>query len=816
MLELRNVTKNYKLNNGMVTALKGVNVSFRKCEFVSVLGASGCGKTTLLNIIGGLDRYTNGDLLINGRSTKEYKDSDWDFYRNQTIGFVFQSYNLIAHLSVLKNVEMALTLAGISKSERKIRAVEALKKVDLESQIHKKPNQLSGGQMQRVAIARALVNNPQIILADEPTGALDAESGLQVMKLLKKVAEDRLVIMVTHNGDLANKYSTRIINLDDGEIINDSMPFTYIPPIIVCCKETKKAKKAKKKTKKVSMSLVTAFSLSFHNLLNKKGRTLLTAFAGSIGIIGIALILALSVGVSSFISGTEKSSLSVYPIVISKTNVSLDALSSFLTYPTSDKPKYPNSEEITTRKVIGGLLNNLAGMFSSNDLEEVKKYLDEDFNEDFGYIKYTYSTPFNIYCNHLQAEEYIKVNPFTDTLADSFKDILKNFETYINMFSLWDELLDNDALLKQQYELLGASHWPTSKEEVIVVVDEYNQLNDYALFSLGLIPPSDLLKALSGSEIVTSKQFTVEELLNLEYRIMTNADYYNFDEVSQSWNQNSLTRSDIEFVNNNALKLKVVGVVRPKKGATVSSIAGVVGYTKELTEYMVNHANDSEVVLAQMASPKKNIITGQSLKSADYIELLEELGVADINKPSNIRIYANSFAKKDKITDFLNDYKEKTGKKIGYTDTLGLLMTYIKTVTNTVTYVLVGFSAISLVVSSIMIAIIIYTSVLERRKEIGVLRSIGAKKVDITNVFLAESGILGLSSGLLGILVTILVAVPANLILNATIKVTGLVTVVWYHALILIGLSVVLSMVAGFIPSQIAANKDPVTALRNE
>lgn len=815
MLEIRNITKNYKLNNGIVTALKGINISFRQNEFVSVLGPSGCGKTTLLNIIGGLDRYTNGDLLINGRSTKDYKDSDWDFYRNKTIGFVFQSYNLITHLSVLKNVEMALTLAGISKSERKARAIEALKKMGLESQVHKKPTQLSGGQMQRVAIARALVNNPQIILADEPTGALDSESGLQVMKLLKKVAEDRLVIMVTHNAELASKYSTRIIKLDDGQVVNDSHSYEYQPPIVVPTGAMPK-RLIKKKKQKVSMSLLTAFSLSFHNLMNKKGRTFLTAFAGSIGIIGIALILALSVGVSSFIAGTERSSLSVYPIIISESSLSLDSLAAFLELPTTDKEKFPDTEEITTRKVIGGLLNNLGDMFATNDLEEVKGYLDQNFDEDLGYIKYSYSTQFNIYCNYLQREEYVKVNPFTDTLADSFKDLLTNVEGYLNMFTLWDELLDNEVLLRQQYELLGDSRWPSSKEEVIVVVDEYNQLNDYALFSLGLIAPNDLVKALGGSEIVTNKQFTVDELLNLRYRIMTNSDYYSFDEDAGTWLQSNMGRSDINFVESNSLELEVVGVVRPKKGATVSSLFGVVGYTNALTEYMVEHANTSSVVEAQMASPKKSIFSGASISSSEYIEILEDMGVADINKPSTIRIYANSFAKKDQITDFLGEYRELTGKKIGYTDTLGLLMSYIKTITNTVTYVLIGFSSISLVVSSIMIAIIIYTSVLERRKEIGVLRSIGAKKVDITNVFLAESGIIGLSSGFLGILTTILIAVPANLILKSLLKVSGLVSVVWWHSLILIGLSFVLSVIAGFIPAQIAANKDPVEALRNE
>lgn len=815
MLQLRNVTKNYKLNNGIVTALKGLNVAFRHNEFVSVLGPSGCGKTTLLNIIGGLDRYTNGDLLINGRSTKDYKDSDWDFYRNKTIGFVFQSYNLIAHLSVLKNVEMALTLAGISKSERKSRAIEALKKMDLESQIYKKPNQLSGGQMQRVSIARALVNNPQIILADEPTGALDSESGLQVMKLLKKVAEDRLVIMVTHNAELANKYSTRIIKLNDGEIVDDSHPYQYQPPIVVPTGAMPK-RLIKRKKQKVSMSLFTAFSLSFHNLMNKKGRTFLTAFAGSIGIIGIALILALSVGVSSFIAGNERNSLSVYPIIISENSISLESLASFLEIPSSESEKFPNSEQITTRKVIGGLLNNLGDMFATNDLEKVKQYLDQNFEEDLGYIKYSYSTQFNIYSNYLQREEYVKVNPFTDTLADNFKDLIANFEGYLNMFSLWDELLDNDVLLKQQYELLGSSRWPTAKEEVIVVVDEYNQLNDYSLFSLGLIAPSDLLMALSGNEIVTNKQYTVDELLNLKYKIMTNADYYSYDQEADMWLQSNIGRADKAFVDGNSLELEVVGVVRPKKGATVSSLFGVVGYTRELTEYMVEHANNSPVVEAQMASPKKNIVSGARINSNEYISLLEEMGLADINKPSSIRIYANSFAKKDKITDFLGAYKEQTGKKIGYTDTLGLLMSYIKTVTNTVTYVLIGFSSISLIVSSIMIAIIIYTSVLERRKEIGVLRSIGAKKIDITNVFLAESGIIGLASGLLGIFATVMIAIPANLILKSLLRVSGLVSVVWWHALILVSLSLILSIIAGFIPAQIAANKDPVEALRNE
>ncbi len=815
MLQLKNVTKNYKLNNGIVTALKGINITFRKNEFVSILGASGCGKTTLLNIVGGLDRYTNGDLLINGRSTKEYKDSDWDFYRNQTIGFVFQSYNLISHLSVLKNVEIALTLAGISKSERKQRAIEALKKVDLGAHVHKKPNQLSGGQMQRVAIARALINNPQIILADEPTGALDSESGLQVMELLKKVAEDRLVIMVTHNSDLANQYSTRIVKLSDGEITDDTMPYSYEPPVVVnTCNVPKRLIKNKQKNK-ISMSPFTALSLSFHNLMSKKGRTFLTAFAGSIGIIGIALILALSVGVSSFISGTERSSLSVYPILVGKNNVSLDSLTSLLTLQESNLEKYPKSEEITTRKVIGGVLNNLAGMFTTNDLEQVKVYLEEGFEEDWGYIKYDYSAQFNIY-GDIGEEEYIKINPYTDSLKDSLKEFLQSFENYMSLLSLWDELIDNDFVLSQQYELLGASRWPTSKEEVIIVVDEYNQLSDYALFGLGLLSPNDLLKALAGSEVATSKKYSVDDLLAIEYKIMANSDYYHFNENINSWQKENFSRSDKEFVDANALGLKVVGVVRPKKGAAASSITGVIGYTHELTEYIINKAKDSQVIAAQIDSPKKNIITNASIKPDEYQEILEEMGLADLSKPSMIRIYANSFAKKELITNYLDSHKELTGKRITYTDTLGLLMSYINTITKTVTYVLIGFSSISLIVSSIMIAIIIYTSVLERRKEIGILRSIGAKKIDITTVFLAESGIIGLSSGILGMIITILVAVPANLILKSMLSVTGLVSVVWWHALILIGLSVILSMISGFIPSRIASKKDPVTALRTE
>lgn len=865
MLELKNIVKDYAVNDNTVHVLKGVDVRFRKCEFVAVLGPSGCGKTTLLNIIGGLDRYTSGDIVVDGISTKNYGDHDWDIYRNHRIGFVFQSYNLIPHLSVQRNVEMSMTLAGVKSAERKARAVAALARVGLADEAKKKPSQLSGGQMQRVAIARAIVNNPDIILADEPTGALDSESGVQVMEILKEISAEKLVIMVTHNEALAQEYSTRIINLKDGMVTSDSAPYekeefdeaekleeeqngffeevadeaetdadgnvTRAGKAAERRRIRRKIRAARKARGKSAMTYGTAISLSFTNLLSKKGRTLLTAFAGSIGIIGIVLVLALSSGAGLYIDSMEEDALSQYPIEINRTNTDLQSVISILMQENEEREDWPDSEDVYINNVIGNLLKHLAdAMNDTNDLEKFKAYITENFDENIGYVKYDYGTTFDVFCNYVGDEEsYMKVNPFIegieDTLPPAFSGMLDKIEQFGAMLSVWDEMIENEELLHSQYELLGSnSKWPTAYNEVLIVVDEKNQLDDFTLFALGLTSPDELWDALMHGEEFASRTYTADELVGLEYRIVTNSDYYQVDEngdwyvVSERTDQRKI--SFVEGLNSegepNSVTVKVVGVIRPKEGTKVTSINGNIAYTHGLTEYLSERAYNSPAAKAQRAAGLVDIVTGEELTQDDYDEQMVYFGIADMDNPVSISIYANSFADKEKIEQFIADYNGSTDSSIKYTDNLGVIMGYVDSLTGTVTGVLVGFAAISLVVSSIMIAIIIYTSVLERRKEIGVLRSMGARKLDISNVFIAESGMVGLVAGILGVVIALILFMPINLLLEKYLSVAGLVHIEWWHAVMMICISVVLAILAGFIPARIAAKKEPVSCLRDE
>lgn len=819
MLVLHNIVKDYVMNENTVHVLKGVDVCFRKCEFVAVLGPSGCGKTTLLNIIGGLDRYTSGDILVDGISTENYGDRDWDVYRNHRIGFVFQSYNLIPHLSVQRNVEMSMTLAGVPSAERKARAIAALERVGLASEAKKKPNQLSGGQMQRVAIARAIVNNPDIILADEPTGALDSESGVQVMELLKEISKEKLVIMVTHNETLANEYSTRIINLKDGVVTSDSAPYSReecaadgdgeavlydkeekeitdgqaensenvsdfdgagytedteavsevkaAPKNKIAAffadmnekgrkrREIRKRVRADRKARgKSAMSYGTAISLSFTNLLSKKGRTALTAFAGSIGIIGIVLVLALSSGAGIYIQSMEEDALSQYPIQIERTNTDLQSIINILMEQNTERPDWPDNEEIVVNEVIGHLLANLsAALNDTNDLKAFKSYIEENFDENIGYVKYDYGTTFDVFCNYVgDDEKYMKVNPFIEGIADAIPPSLSGFLDKIEQFgallSVWDEMIENEDLVKSQYELLGDSKWPTSYDEVLIVVDEKNSLDDFTLFALGLKSPDELMDAIMNGGEFASETYQPEELIGLEYRITTGTDYYQQDENGKWYKITERNdQREISFVEGtnsegepNSVTVKVVGVIRPKKGTQVTSINGNIAYTHALTEYLSDRAYNSPAAKAQRAAGNVDILDGDELTDDEYDARMLEFGIADMTNPMSVRIYANSFNDKEKIEKFIADYNSATYNDIKYTDNLEMIMGYVDSLTGTVTGVLIGFAAISLVVSSIMIAIIIYTSVLERRKEIGVLRSMGARKTDISNVFIAESG----------------------------------------------------------------------------
>lgn len=865
MLRLEEIKKDFKTDNNVVNVLKGITIQFRKKEFVAILGHSGCGKTTLLNIIGGLDKCTSGNVIIDGRSTKEYNDLDWNDYRNKRIGFVFQSYNLIPHLTVQKNVELSMTLAGVSKEERHARALEALDKVGLKAHARKHPLQLSGGQMQRVAIARAIVNNPEIILADEPTGALDSESGVEVMELLKEISKDHLIVMVTHNSQLADEYATRILNMSDGVIVGDTNEYTLDECLndeaadlaaktaaeekaLSDIEQTgaKNAKRAlkrieKKKRKKASMSPLTAFSLSFTNLISKKGRTFLTSFAGSIGIIGIMLVLALSTGARSFISKMEENALSQYPIEISESNTDLSAILSLLTTDTAKRENYPSGDTIYTQQVIGNVLDNIPLLTSKNDLARLKSYIDNNFDETIGYVKYNYGTDFDVYCDYTHAkgdeDKYMKVQPFVDAIADipvlsGFKDQLEMFSSYL---TVWDEMTDNTTLLNQQYELLGNSKWPTNYDEVVLVVDRKNQINDYTLFALGLKSKDDIGSALGGStggeNSFSNSTFSISDIIGengkepLQYQIATGCDYYHKNGETGKWekfsardDQRAKTFIDGETDGRkNTVNVKVVGVVRPREDANVTSINGNIGYTAALSRYLSERASEHPLV---KALNNDEVGISEIDPNADFDSLMLKLGVSDVDKPKKIKIYASSFDSKEKILAFLDNYNatlQANGETpIKYSDNLSMIMAYVESMTATITGVLIGFAAISLIVSSIMIAIIIYTSVIERKKEIGVLRSIGARKLDVSGVFIAESGIIGCLSGVLGIAISYILILPINAVIAKLFSVQHLATLSWWQPLMMFGISVVLAVLAGFVPAHMAANKNPVECLRSE
>lgn len=875
MLELREIVKDYVSKENVVHVLKGVNLRFRKSEFVAILGPSGCGKTTLLNIIGGLDRYTSGDILVDGVSTKDYSDHDWDIYRNHRIGFVFQSYNLIPHLTVQRNVEMSMAIAGLPPEERKAKALAALERVGLADQAKKKPAQLSGGQMQRVAIARSIVNDPDIILADEPTGALDSESGEQVMELLQEVAKEKLVVMVTHNNALAEKYSTRIIDLRDGVVTSDSAPYApaeesaeetapqqaaaeettsaeevpaeemtenevYAPEKSVSTSKTRK-RRAKKRGDKAAgsyaaMSLGTAASLSFTNLISKKGRTILTALAGSIGIIGIILVLALSGGAQAYIASMEEDVLSQYPIEINRTNSDLNSVISILMQENEDREDWPDTDEVYINQIIGRLLEHLSAVLDdTNDLAALKTYIEENFDSDMGYVKYDYGVDFDVFCNYINdPETYLKVDPFTEGIEAALGGLsgllgpyMDMIEQFGDMLTVWDEMLENTSLLDSQYELVGEnSRWPQNYDEVVIVLDEENSLNDYTLFALGLKDTSELVDAIMNGDDFVSQDYSADDLIGIEYRVTTSSDYY-YQNADGSWSMVSdrTEQRQIEFVESHSVPVTVVGVIRPREGTQVTSINGNIAYTHALTEYLSDRAAQSDVAEALTATAHQsgndtmyyNILEdGAEIDEETYMSLMRELGIADTDNPVTINIYANSLSDKAAIEQFIADYNAESGSTVKYTDDLGTMMTYVDSLTGTVTGVLVGFAAISLIVSSIMIAIIIYTSVLERRKEIGVLRSLGARKKDISRVFISESALIGLVAGILGVIIAAILFMPINLVMQHYLHVGNLLQIEWWHAVMMIGISVVLAILAGFIPSRIASKKDPVTCLHED
>ena len=984
MLQLKNIVKQYRTGDETVDALRGVNIDFRESEFVSVLGPSGCGKTTLLNIIGGLDQYTSGDLIIDGRSTKEFKDRDWDTYRNHKVGFVFQSYNLIGHQTVLANVELALTLSGVSKAERRARAKEALKKVGLESQINKKPNQMSGGQMQRVAIARALVNDPEILLADEPTGALDSATSVQIMDLLKEIAKDRLVIMVTHNPELAEAYSTRIVRFLDGEMTSDTDPFTYEPE-----KEAPKEKPAKKEGKKTSMSFFTALSLSLNNLMTKKARTFLTSFAGSIGIIGIALILSISNGLTLYINRVQEDTLSSYPITIQRESMDMTSLLESLTDASgtgSDGTPVVKHQldKVYSNIIFYDMINTLINMETiTNNLKDFKVFLDNNLsNEAISSIIYGYDMELNIYSS--DTSEIRKLNPsdFMNSLTGGMGSGSSMSSSMISMgsFKIWEEMLAGkegeyvNDLVKEQYDIVDG-RWPEKYNEVVIVTDKNNEISDLVLCMIGFKSQEEMdaiIDAAMNQEPLPSEQdsWTYEEILSTTFKLVMPTDYYKLNEKGV-WEDMRENETYMKMLLDGAEELKIVGIIRPNEDAVAQSISGTIGYTYALTEHIEKTVNASDIVDAQKKNPDVDVFTGLPFKGKDFTEptdaekaqdvrdyiaklseaekailyaeiaveipaemleggvqselakyptreaqetvlkavLLQQggmdeatvntylskmsdedvvsaltevfsmqikgmyaqqmqaqlakltvpqladaldakantagekelagiydnhlpalysessyeenesiLGVFDVDNPSSINIYSATFEAKDEIAALIEQYNAGVADddKITYTDYIALMMSSITTIINAISYILIAFVSISLVVSSIMIGIITYISVLERTKEIGVLRAIGASKKDVGRVFNAETLIVGFAAGMIGIGVTLLLNIPINIIIKAITDIGGIATLPWQGAVILVLISMALTLIAGIFPSKIAANKDPVEALRSE
>ena len=867
MLRLENIKKDYVTGNSVVNALKGINIEFRKNEFVSILGQSGCGKTTLLNIIGGLDRYTSGNLIINGKSTKEFKDKDWDAYRNYSIGFVFQSYNLIPHQTVLSNVELALTISGVSRKERKKRAIKALEDVGLKEQIHKKPNQLSGGQMQRVAIARALVNNPDIILADEPTGALDTKTSIQIMEILKEISKDKLIIMVTHNPDLAEKYSTRVVKILDGVITDDSKPFT----------KQDREEEIRAKSGRTSMKFFTALRLSLNNLMTKKGRTLLTSFAGSIGIIGIALILAISTGVQNYIDKVEEETLSSYPITIEESTIDM---SSMMESMMGEIEENPNQEEgkVYSADVMNDMITILSNKKQSNNLAELKKHLEEtkEIADNSNSIEYNYNLKINLYKENTE-DGIVQVNPSTVMNSFGMGDMIeaRDNSPIASMFGssmmtntdIFVEMLDNQELLEKQYDLVKGS-WPKEYNEVVLILKEDGRIDDYTLYSLGLKDQKELeqkWKAVENGEKLEEQKepttYTYDELLNLSYKLILNSDYY--QKENGIWLDKSEDETYMKDKIATAESIKVVGIIKQNEESVASAqVTSGIGYNRKLKEYVINKSNESEIVKEQKENQDVNVFSGLKFptdeensnfdynslsneqkmamsnlsneqiaqmmeaytenKNASYDKNLQTLSAIDLSKPTSISIYPKNFEAKDNITKAIDDYNQKQrddGKDenvINYTDLVGLMMKSVSQIIDTISYVLIAFVAISLIVSSIMIGIITYISVLERTKEIGILRAIGASKKDISRVFNAETFIVGLISGVLGIGITVLLTFPINSLIRTLTGVTVTTMVPPIAGVVLVIISMVLTIIAGLIPSKIASKKDPVEALRTE
>ena len=845
MLQLKNIKKSYKTGDFVQHALKGINLEFRENEFVAILGPSGSGKTTMLNIIGGLDRYDEGDLIINGRSTKEFKDKDWDAYRNNCIGFIFQSYNLISHISVLQNVEMSMTLSGVGSKKRRKKALDVLERVGLKDHAHKKPNQLSGGQMQRVAIARALVNDPDIIMADEPTGALDSQTSVQILDLIKEIAEDKLVIMVTHNPELAEEYASRVIKFKDGKLIDDSNPI-----------DKKDKSKKQLNLRRTQMNFKTALSLSFTNLMTKKGRTVLTAFAGSIGIIGIALIMSLSNGMQSYIDRLQEETLASYPLTLAAKSVDMtDVMTSMKTDQETLKKQKKN--KIYSNNIMNKMMNTITSQVTSNNLKDFKKYVEKntEIEKYTNAISYSYDLNLNIY-REIDGE-ILKVNP--STVMDNLGMGMNAIQTKIMNTNVFQELFNNQEINEQMYDVVKG-RWPKNYDEIVISVDKNNQIADYVLYSLGMLDQEELSsvmnKMLAGQEIEEREvaEFSYDDFLNLELKVLQNSDYY--QKSNNLWLNKENDSEYIKSKLDNALTLKVVGIIKPDEEAAATGASGLVYYTNDLTKYIINKNNESEIVKEQKANPEINILTNlefsdntsfdvsqmtpeqlayfQSLSTQElaefmqnyqsqagmtYDQVLQQIGGIDLENPSMINIYPKDFDSKESIIEYIGEYNDKQKNEedvIEYQDIVGALMSSVSTIIDIISYALIAFVSISLIVSSIMIGIITYISVLERTKEIGILRAIGASKKDITRIFNAETVIEGFIAGVFGVLVTLILNIPINIIIKDITGISNLSVLPIVGAIFLIILSTILTIVGGFIPAIFASKKDPVEALRTE
>ncbi len=916
MLVLKNIVKDYVSGDTTVRALDGINVTFRENEFVAILGPSGCGKTTMLNIIGGLDRYTSGDLCINGKSTKNFTDSDWDTYRNHSIGFVFQSYNLIQHQTVLSNVELALTLSGVSKKERRKRAVEALKKVGLENQIHKKPNQMSGGQMQRVAIARALINDPDILLADEPTGALDSETSVQIMELLKEISKDKLIIMVTHNPELAETYSNRIIRCLDGKVMSDSNPFEPDK----ADKENEKVKLDKTKEKgKKSMSFAAAFSLSINNLRTKSARTFLTAFAGSIGIIGIALVLALSNGIQVYIDRIQEDMLLSYPMTVEKQTFDLESIMTSFTGITTEMVEGKDESEegkVYVNQSLMQMVNAFISESTSNNLDNFKKYIEDnqaEFDKVCNDVQYKYSTDLNMYRADTE-NGVVKVNPSTMMenmpMMEGMGDMASSMTSMMPV-NAWIELIGDEALMDAQYDII-AGKMPEKFNEVVLIVDGNNMINELVVYALGLKDQEEftknIMQALASGESLAEEditEYSYDEILDMKFKLVLSADYFVKDKKTGLWTDNSANDYFVKKLVDEGTEIEIVGILKPDDNNTLSLGTGGIGYTRDLMDYAIEESATRQIVKEQLADTTKDVLTGLEfsnltvndfdLKDVDlglidfnyldytpfmsmaegmdmsevnfadmgamfgfddmtelqkklmegflteeqvlaikqaYVDTmaaksslsgtLDKIGYSTFETPTTICFYPKSFEDKEKLNELIDYYNEQVTAEgheeaqIKVSDYIGMLMGSLTTIIDVVTYVLVCFIAISLVVSSVMIGIITYISVLERTKEIGILRSIGASKKDIARVFNAETAVIGFGAGIIGIISTLVLEIPINLLLKYVAHIPAAASLPFVAAVVLVAISVSLTLIAGLIPSRIAAKKDPVEALRTE